>query len=168
MQAYWLVMTSNVAMKWSGVPGCDCCPTRGVGGRCWAPLKAGRWRAGVEGVASGWYKGRMGVRPMILAGMVYAVTPTAAVIMGDSLMYVVLPVVAGGVWGGRAFRACRVVLDRAWAQPMTCSPITHAMRRVSTRATCPWPPGPVLAALRPKHLSTLAEGQIGGNRDGAR
>ena len=37
---------------------------------------------------------RMGVRPMILAGMVEVVSPTGAVIMGDSLMYVVLPVVA--------------------------------------------------------------------------
>ena len=36
----------------------------------------------------------MGVRPMIPAGMVYAVTPTAGVIMGDSLMYVVLPMAA--------------------------------------------------------------------------
>ena len=32
--------------------------------------------------------------PIIPAGMVYAVSPTAAVIMGDSLMYVVLPVAA--------------------------------------------------------------------------
>ena len=36
----------------------------------------------------------MGVRPMIPAGMGYSVSPTAAVIMGDSPMYVVLPVVA--------------------------------------------------------------------------
>ena len=36
------------------------------------------------------------------------------------------------------------------------------------KGNLPLPPGPVLAALRPKHLSTLAEGQIGGNRDGAR
>ncbi len=34
------------------------------------------------------------MRPIIPAGMVYAVSPTAAVIMGDSLMYVVLPVAA--------------------------------------------------------------------------
>ena len=36
----------------------------------------------------------MRMRPIIPAGMVYAVSPTAAVIMGDSLMYVVLPVAA--------------------------------------------------------------------------
>ena len=36
------------------------------------------------------------------------------------------------------------------------------------KGNLPLPPGPALAALRPKHLSTLAEGQIGGNRDGAR
>ncbi|MDE2861035.1 MAG: MFS transporter [Chloroflexota bacterium] len=34
------------------------------------------------------------MRRIIPAGMVYAVSPTAAVIMGDSLMYVVLPVAA--------------------------------------------------------------------------
>ena len=34
------------------------------------------------------------MRQVIPAGMVYAVSPTAAVIMGDSLMYVVLPVAA--------------------------------------------------------------------------
>ena len=34
------------------------------------------------------------MRSIIPAGMVYAVSPTAAVIMGDSLMYVVLPVAA--------------------------------------------------------------------------
>ena len=34
------------------------------------------------------------MRAFIPAGMVYAVSPTAAVIMGDSLMYVVLPVAA--------------------------------------------------------------------------
>ncbi len=34
------------------------------------------------------------MRQLIPAGMVYAVAPTAAVIMGDSLMYVVLPVAA--------------------------------------------------------------------------
>ena len=34
------------------------------------------------------------MRPIIPAGMVYAVSPTAAVIMGDSLMYIVLPVAA--------------------------------------------------------------------------
>ena len=32
------------------------------------------------------------MRPIIPAGMVYAVSPTGAVIMGDSVMYVVLPV----------------------------------------------------------------------------
>ncbi|MDE2901089.1 MAG: MFS transporter, partial [Chloroflexota bacterium] len=36
----------------------------------------------------------MRIRRIIPAGMVYAVSPTAAVIMGDSLMYVVLPVAA--------------------------------------------------------------------------
>ncbi len=36
----------------------------------------------------------MRMRQVIPAGMVYAVAPTAAVIMGDSLMYVVLPVAA--------------------------------------------------------------------------
>ena len=36
----------------------------------------------------------MRMRSIIPAGMVYAVSPTAAVIMGDSLMYVVLPVAA--------------------------------------------------------------------------
>ncbi len=34
------------------------------------------------------------MRSIVPAGMVYAVSPTAAVIMGDSLMYVVLPVAA--------------------------------------------------------------------------
>ena len=34
------------------------------------------------------------MRSIIPAGMVYAVAPTTAVIMGDSLMYVVLPVAA--------------------------------------------------------------------------
>ena len=34
------------------------------------------------------------MRPIIPAGMVYAVSPTATVIMGDSLMYIVLPVAA--------------------------------------------------------------------------
>ena len=36
----------------------------------------------------------MRIRTIIPAGMVFAVAPTAAVIMGDSLMYVVLPVAA--------------------------------------------------------------------------
>ena len=45
----------------------------------------------------------MGVRPMIPAGMVYAVLPTAAVIMGDSLVYVVLPVVVAEFGAGEDF-----------------------------------------------------------------
>ena len=42
----------------------------------------------------------MRIRPIIPAGMVYAVAPTAAVIMGDSLMYVVLPVAASEFGAG--------------------------------------------------------------------
>ena len=45
----------------------------------------------------------MRIRPMIPAGMVYAVAPTAAVIMGDSLMYVVLPVAAAEFGAGDHF-----------------------------------------------------------------
>ena len=45
----------------------------------------------------------MGVRGMIPAGMVYAVSLTAAVMMGDSLMYVVLPVVAVEFGAGEHF-----------------------------------------------------------------
>ena len=45
----------------------------------------------------------MGVRPMMPAGMVYAVSPTAAVIMGDSVMYVVLPVAAVEFGAGEHF-----------------------------------------------------------------
>ena len=40
------------------------------------------------------------LRSVIPAGMGCAVSPTAAVIMGDSLMYVVLPVVAVEFGGG--------------------------------------------------------------------
>ena len=46
----------------------------------------------------------MGFRPIVPAGMVYAVSPTAAVIMGDSLMYVVLPVAAVAFGAGDQFR----------------------------------------------------------------
>ena len=45
----------------------------------------------------------MGVRAIVPAGMVYAVAPTAAVIMGDSLMYVVLPVAAVEFGAGEQF-----------------------------------------------------------------
>ena len=45
----------------------------------------------------------MRMRPIIPAGMVYAVSPTAAVIMGDSLMYVVLPVAAVEFGAGDQF-----------------------------------------------------------------
>ena len=41
--------------------------------------------------------------PIVPAGMVYAVAPTAAVIMGDSLMYVVLPVAAVEFGAGEQF-----------------------------------------------------------------
>ena len=66
----------------------------------------------------------------------------------------------GGVWGGRTFRACGVVLDRACAQPMTCSPITHAVRRVSTRATCPCPRGPYLLLSDPNTSVHSPKGRL--------
>ena len=45
----------------------------------------------------------MRMRPIVPAGMVFAVAPTAAVIMGDSLMYVVLPVAAVEFGAGDQF-----------------------------------------------------------------
>ena len=104
---------------------------------------------------------------MIPAGMVYAVAPTAAVIMGDSLMYVVLPVVAVslgrvGISGLRRHSGSGL----RSADDLLANNARYA--ETFDKGNLPLPPGPVLAALRPKHLSTLAEGQIGSNRDGAR
>ncbi len=45
----------------------------------------------------------VGIRSIIPAGMFFAVSPTAAVIMGDSLMYVVLPVAAADFGLGEHF-----------------------------------------------------------------
>ena len=105
---------------------------------------------------------------MIPAGMVYVVSPTAAVIMGDSLMYVVLPVVAVEFGAGEHFGLGGVILDRACGSADDLLANNARYAESFDKGNLPLPPGPVLAALRPKHLSTLAEGQIGGNRDGAR
>ena len=59
-----------------------------------SPLLIGAWgQLWVQGGRAS----RMGMRPIVPAGMVYAVSRTAAVIMGDSLMYLVLSV---GFWAG--------------------------------------------------------------------
>ena len=50
-----------------------------------------------------WHTPVMRMRPIVPAGMVFAVAPTAAVIMGDSLMYVVLPVAAVEFGAGDQF-----------------------------------------------------------------
>ena len=93
--------------------------------------------------------------------MVDVVSPTAAVIMGDSLMYVVLPV-AVEFGAGEHFGGCGVVLDWAWAQPVTCWPITHAMRRVSTRATRDCPRGPYLLLSDPNNSVHSPKGRFWG------
>ena len=80
--------------------------------------------------------------------------------MGDSLMYVVLPVAAVEFGAGEHFGLAASFWIGLAAQPMTCSPITHAMRRVSTRATCPCPRGPYLLLSDPNTSVHSPKGRL--------
>ena len=110
----------------------------------------------------------MRLRPIVPAGMVYAVSPTGAVIMGDLLMYVVLPVAVVGSLGRVSISGLR--RRSGWGLRSADDLLANNARYAESfdRGNLPLPLGPYLLLSDPNTSVHSPEGKIGGNRDGAR